>query len=51
MADSKKNNKPFVPTYLKYTDMTDREKACFRQGANTVTSRVKENLGLKKPKR
>jgi hypothetical protein len=31
--------------------MTEREQGIFCQGANTVSSRIKGNLGLKKPKR
>lgn len=42
-----KNNKPFQPTFRKYKDMNDGEKAAFRQGATTVDNSVKERLGLK----
>ena len=57
MAD-KKSNKPaapvsgngdFQPTFRKYADMSDSEKACFRQGAKTSENKVKERLGFIRP--
>jgi hypothetical protein len=50
MANSKKNEKPFEPTFKKYADMTDGEKACFRQGCKTTENKVKEHIGFKKPR-
>jgi hypothetical protein len=63
MADNKKGGKPaapanngrgnnggFQPTFRKYADMTDTEKAAFRQGAKTSENKVKERLGFTKPK-
>lgn len=59
MADNKKaNNKSatansygeFQPTFRKYSDMSDGEKAAFRQGAKTSENKVKERLGFTKPK-
>jgi hypothetical protein len=53
MANSKNNKpdeKPFVSTYKSYKSMTPGEQNAFRQGANTVSNKVKENLGLRKPK-
>ena len=45
-----KNNSGFTPTFVKYNDMSDREKAIFKQGATTANNNVKERLGLKKPR-
>lgn len=44
------NNGNFTPTFRKYSDMSDSEKACFRQGAKTSENKVKERLGFTKPK-
>lgn len=52
-ADSGKQNKGtngFQPTFRKYADMSDGEKAAFRQGAKTSENKVKERLGFTKPK-
>ena len=43
-------NKSFQPTFRKYGDMSPGEQAAFRQGATTVGNKVKENLGLRKPR-
>ena len=40
----------FTPTFRKYGEMNSGEQAAFRQGAATVSNKVKENLGLKKKK-
>lgn len=40
----------FQPTFRKYSDMSDSEKAAFRQGAKTSENKVKERLGFTKPK-
>lgn len=40
----------FQPTFRKYSDMNDSEKAAFRQGAKTSENKVKERLGFTKPK-
>jgi hypothetical protein len=63
MADNKKSawksNAPvnngsgsggFTPTFRKYADMSDGEKAAFRQGAKTSENKVKERLGFTKPR-
>lgn len=58
MADNKKNTggKPaakdngFQPTFRKYSSMNKGEQEAFKQGAKTVENKVKENLGLKKPR-
>lgn len=43
-------NGDFQPTFRKYTDMSESEKAAFRQGAKTSENKVKERLGFSKPK-
>ncbi len=43
-------NNNFTPTFRKYADMTDGEKAAFRQGATTVDNGGTERLGLKPPR-
>jgi hypothetical protein len=40
----------FTPTFRKYADMSDGEKAAFRQGAKTSENKVKERLGFTKPR-
>jgi len=58
MADNKRSNggkntasnNGFQPTFRKYNDMNKGEQEAFRQGAKTVENKVKENLGLKKPR-
>lgn len=61
MANTKNNSKPvapatgngnngFQPTFRRYQDMSDTEKAAFRQGAKTSENKVKERLGFVKPK-
>jgi len=40
----------FQQTFRKYDSMNTGEQAAFRQGAATVSNKVKENLGLKKPR-
>ena len=40
----------FTPTFRKYSDMTEGEQAAFRQGAKTSDNKVKERLGLSKPR-
>lgn len=47
-AENNGNN--FQPTFRKYSDMSDGEKAAFRQGAKTSENKVKERLGFTKPK-
>ena len=42
--------KEFTPTFRRYDDMNSGEQAAFRQGATTVSNKVKENLGLKQKK-
>lgn len=44
-------NGNFTPTFRPYKTMNASEQAAFRQGASTVSNKVKENLGLKAPKR
>ena len=44
------NDNGFTPTFRKYNDMNKGEQDAFRQGAKTVENKVKENLGLKKPR-
>jgi len=44
------SNTNFQPTFRKYNDMSPSEQAAFRQGATTVGNKVKENLGLRKPR-
>ncbi len=50
ITPSKANNGEFQPTFRKYADMSDSEKAAFRQGAKTSENKVKERLGFTKPK-
>ena len=57
MAGNSKNTKQtaaksndFKPTFRAYKSMNDGEQAAFRQGATTVSNKIKENLGLKKKK-
>ena len=57
---AKNSNKPaanggqqsslFQPTFRKYEDMNDGEKAAFKQGCKTSENKVKERLGFVKPK-
>ena len=42
------NSNAFQPTFRSYKSMNAGEQAAFRQGATTVSNKVKENLGLKK---
>lgn len=50
-ADTKaKIDSNFTPTFRKYETMNKGEQDAFRQGAATVSNRVKENLGLKQKK-
>ena len=57
MAKSNKNTNnhnagknSFTPTFRKYSDMNEGEQAAFRQGAKTSDNKVKERLGLTKPR-
>jgi hypothetical protein len=52
MATAKKQESAaqFKKTFKTYDSMTDSEKAAFRQGATTVSNRVQEQIGLRKPK-
>ncbi len=49
-ANGGNGNGNFQPTFRKYADMSDSEKAAFRQGAKTSENKVKERLGFTKPK-
>ncbi|MCL2061145.1 MAG: hypothetical protein FWH03_00765 [Firmicutes bacterium] len=44
------NNGTFTPTFRKYASMNEGEKQAFRQGAKTSENKVKERLGLTKPR-
>jgi hypothetical protein len=44
-------NNNFQPTFRKYNDMSEGEKAAFRQGAKTSENKVKEKLGFTRPKK
>ena len=45
-----KTDNGFKNTFVKYSDMNEREKGIFKQGATTANNNVKERLGLKKPR-
>ena len=49
-AQTGNGNGGFTPTFRKYADMNSGEQAAFKQGAKTVENKVKQNLGLTKPK-
>ena len=49
-AKATSGNSTFTPTFRKYTSMNEGEQAAFRQGAKTTENKVKERLGLTKPK-
>jgi len=49
-AQTNSGNSNWQPTFRSYKSMSEGEQAAFRQGATTVENKVKENLGLKKPR-
>ena len=50
MAKNNNSGGGFQKTFVKYSDMNEREKGIFKQGATTANNNVKERLGLKKPR-